>query len=106
MLSSSGPQGTKLDIVSTYACMLCDTCGIRFSLPGMPQGAPHARGVPPMMPQGGGPPGAPPSYGDATPQQRAQVHDGSPPPSPHATMPHPYHVITAQVNCTRCKNTL
>ncbi|XP_078359969.1 protein transport protein Sec31A-like isoform X1 [Oculina patagonica] len=63
---------------------------------GMPQGAPPAPGVPPMMPQGGGPPGAPPSYGDAAPQQRAQVHDGSPPPSPHDTMPHPFHLKPAQ----------
>ena len=85
---------------------LCHIYAIRFSLPGMPQGAPPAPGVPTMMPQGGGPPGAPPSYGDTTPQQRAQVHDGSPPPSPHATMPHPYHVITAQVNLTARVNTL
>lgn len=85
---------TVLSVISTPYL----TCLIRFSLPGMPQGAPPAPGVPSMMPPGGGPPGAPPSYGDAAPQQRAQVHDGSPPPSPHATMPHPYHVITAQVN--------
>lgn len=63
----------------------------------MPQGAPPAPGVPPMMPQGGGPPGAPPSYGDANSQQRAQVHDGSPPPSPHETNPHPFHLKPAQV---------
>ena len=74
----------------------CHTYCICFSPLGMPQGVPPAPGVPPMMPQGGGPPGAPPSYGDAPPQQR-QVYDGSPPPSPHHTMPHPFHLIPAQV---------
>ena len=84
---------------SCHIDALCDTYYITSAifLAGMPQGVPPAPGVPPIMPQGGGPPGAPPSYGDANPQQRAQVHDVSPPPSPHETNPHPFHLKPAQV---------
>lgn len=71
----------------------------------MPQGVPPATGAPPMMPPGGGPPGAPPSYGDVSPQQRPQVYDdGSPPPSPHhPSMPHPLHIIPAQVKHVKAR---
>ena len=52
-----------------------------------------------MMPQGGGPPGAPPSFGDMPPQQLPKVYDGSPPPSPsHIIKPHPIHLNPPQVN--------
>ena len=63
----------------------------------MPQGVPPVSGVPTMMPQGGGPPGAPPSYGDMPPQQPSKVYDGSPPPSPNHIMPHAIHSLPAQV---------
>lgn len=83
-------------LMAAYLPLLHFIC---FYPPGMPQGVPPATGASPMMPQGGGPPGAPPSYGDAPPQQRPQVYDdGSPPPSPpHHSMPHPLHIIPAQV---------
>ena len=64
---------------------------------GLPQGVPPVSGVPSMMPQGGGPPGAPPSYGDIPPQQPPQVYDGSPPPSPNHIMPHAIHSLPKQV---------
>lgn len=57
-----------------------------------------------MMPPGGGPPGAPPSYGDVPPQQRAQE-----PPAPVMKGPIPSEHLILQETFSglaeRCKGT-
>lgn len=71
---------------------------------GLPQGTPPGSGASSVIPQGGGPPGAPPSYADMPRQQPPQE-----PPAPVMKGPIPSEHLTLQETfnglAERCKNT-